>query len=151
MHPYPLLFTSVALFILLLHLHHTQNPQQQQQQHPLSPKGKFSFQEKTRLGSTPPSCHNKCNGCHPCMAVQVPSVPSRKGAAEHGDDVVAAVEEQTSSSSGSAHGAGMTRSKKKRLVPDSLEYFDPTPSAGRYSNYKPLGWKCRCGNHFYNP
>ncbi|XP_057783824.1 EPIDERMAL PATTERNING FACTOR-like protein 1 isoform X2 [Salvia miltiorrhiza] len=32
--------------------------------------------EKTRLGSTPPSCHNKCNQCHPCMAVQVPTLPS---------------------------------------------------------------------------
>ncbi|KAG8373383.1 hypothetical protein BUALT_Bualt11G0018700 [Buddleja alternifolia] len=29
-------------------------------------------EEKTRLGSTPPRCHNKCNQCHPCMAVQVP-------------------------------------------------------------------------------
>ncbi|KAL3527629.1 hypothetical protein ACH5RR_012285 [Cinchona calisaya] len=33
-------------------------------------------EEKTRLGSTPPSCHNKCNNCHPCMAVQVPTTPS---------------------------------------------------------------------------
>ncbi|KAL6518567.1 hypothetical protein OROGR_019069 [Orobanche gracilis] len=32
--------------------------------------------EKARLGSTPPSCHNKCNQCHPCMAVQVPTLPS---------------------------------------------------------------------------
>ncbi|WOG84521.1 hypothetical protein DCAR_0103705 [Daucus carota subsp. sativus] len=31
--------------------------------------------EKSRLGSTPPSCHNKCNQCHPCMAVQVPAPP----------------------------------------------------------------------------
>ncbi|CBI29444.3 unnamed protein product, partial [Vitis vinifera] len=37
------------------------------------------FEEKTRLGSTPPSCHNKCNECHPCMAVQVPTLPSHSG------------------------------------------------------------------------
>ncbi|XVF59005.1 hypothetical protein PTKIN_Ptkin07bG0239000 [Pterospermum kingtungense] len=66
----------------------------------------LSLEEKTRLGSTPPSCHNKCNGCHPCMAVQVPTVPS-------------------------------------------LHPFQP--SGNQYSNYKPLGWKCCCGDHFYNP
>ncbi|KAL6552159.1 hypothetical protein OROGR_008313 [Orobanche gracilis] len=32
--------------------------------------------EKARLGSMPPSCHNKCNQCHPCMAVEVPTLPS---------------------------------------------------------------------------
>ncbi|XWS41599.1 hypothetical protein CRYUN_Cryun17cG0095800 [Craigia yunnanensis] len=36
----------------------------------------LSFEEKTRLGSTLPSCHNKCDGCHPCMAIQVPTLPS---------------------------------------------------------------------------
>ncbi|KAK4780682.1 hypothetical protein SAY87_016788 [Trapa incisa] len=33
------------------------------------------MEEKVRLGSTPPSCYNKCNGCHPCLAVQVPTLP----------------------------------------------------------------------------
>ncbi|KAL0378881.1 UNVERIFIED_CONTAM: EPIDERMAL PATTERNING FACTOR-like protein 1 [Sesamum radiatum] len=27
----------------------------------------------------------------------------------------------------------------------------PSAAGNRYSNYKPLGWKCRCGGHFYNP
>ncbi|KAK4417063.1 EPIDERMAL PATTERNING FACTOR-like protein 1 [Sesamum alatum] len=72
--------------------------------------------EKTRLGSTPPSCHNKCNQCHPCMAVQVPTLPSHN-----------------------------------RVRPMDYE-SGPSSSAGnRYANYKPLGWKCRCGGHFYNP
>ncbi|KAL1569650.1 hypothetical protein AAHA92_01104 [Salvia divinorum] len=62
--------------------------------------------EKTRLGSRPPSCHNKCNECHPCMAVQVPTLPSHSRVG---------------------------------------------PLDNRYSNYKPLGWKCRCAGHFYNP
>ncbi|XP_024973490.1 EPIDERMAL PATTERNING FACTOR-like protein 1 isoform X2 [Cynara cardunculus var. scolymus] len=79
------------------------------------------YEEKTRLGSTPPSCHNKCNLCHPCMAVQVPTVPGVRPP-------------------GTAA---------------AMEYYDrqPTPSSlgNRYSNYKPLGWKCRCGGHFYNP
>lgn len=32
---------------------------------------------KARLGSRPPSCHNKCNSCHPCMPTQVPTLPGR--------------------------------------------------------------------------
>uniref|UniRef100_A0A7N0URV1 Epidermal patterning factor-like protein n=1 Tax=Kalanchoe fedtschenkoi TaxID=63787 RepID=A0A7N0URV1_KALFE len=71
----------------------------------------FEIEEKTRLGSTPPSCHNKCNECHPCFAVQVPTLP-----------------------------------RHDRLV---TNFFDLP--GNRYSNYKPLGWKCRCDNHFYNP
>ncbi|KAG9158328.1 hypothetical protein Leryth_000462 [Lithospermum erythrorhizon] len=76
---------------------------------------------KTRLGSTPPSCHNKCNQCHPCMAVQVPTMPGRGRVQRH---------------------AGRAK---------TLEYFDSSPSSNRYSNYKPLGWKCRCDGHLYNP
>ncbi|KAF8085798.1 hypothetical protein N665_0646s0001, partial [Sinapis alba] len=33
--------------------------------------------DKARLGSRPPSCHNRCNGCHPCMPTQVPTLPGR--------------------------------------------------------------------------
>ncbi|KAL3630194.1 hypothetical protein CASFOL_023178 [Castilleja foliolosa] len=39
-------------------------------------RGFVAAAEKTRLGSTPPSCYSKCNECHPCMAVQVPTLPS---------------------------------------------------------------------------
>ncbi|KAL8472145.1 hypothetical protein ACS0TY_028751 [Phlomoides rotata] len=77
--------------------------------------------EKTRLGSTPPSCHNKCNQCHPCMAAQVPTLP----------------------------GHNRVEPSSARVKP--LDYFDSSPSSNRYSNYKPLGWKCRCDGHFYNP
>uniref|UniRef100_A0ACD5ZN73 Uncharacterized protein n=1 Tax=Avena sativa TaxID=4498 RepID=A0ACD5ZN73_AVESA len=28
-------------------------------------------EDKSRLGSTPPSCHNRCNACNPCKPVQV--------------------------------------------------------------------------------
>ncbi|XP_008234219.1 PREDICTED: EPIDERMAL PATTERNING FACTOR-like protein 1 [Prunus mume] len=97
----------------------------------LSPASCFSthslrgllFEEKTRLGSTPPSCHSKCNQCHPCMAVQVPTIPSH-------DRVE----------------TGMTRSFP-------MMFFDPSHPGtnNKYSNYKPLGWKCHCGDHFFNP
>ncbi|KAL5556273.1 hypothetical protein UlMin_038509 [Ulmus minor] len=79
----------------------------------LFPSWGLLFEEKTRLGSTPPSCHNKCNSCHPCMAVQVPTLPRPAQ-------------------------PGSTR---------TVFFFD----LSKYSNYKPLGWKCRCGNHFFNP
>ncbi|KAH7652819.1 hypothetical protein IHE45_19G042200 [Dioscorea alata] len=67
-------------------------------------------ERKFRIGSTPPSCHNRCNSCSPCMAVQVPTLPVR-------------------SSSG---------------APLRASYI-------MYSNYKPLGWKCQCGNQLFNP
>ncbi|XVF15230.1 hypothetical protein REPUB_Repub09cG0132900 [Reevesia pubescens] len=93
-----------------------------QLQPPNSPDQGLSFEEKTRLGSTPPSCHNKCNGCHPCMAVQVPTLPSHDR----------------------FQPAGLSKA-----ITNSMQLFDP--SGNQYSNYKPLGWKCRCADHFYNP
>ncbi|KAF3337623.1 EPIDERMAL PATTERNING FACTOR-like protein 1-like protein [Carex littledalei] len=42
------------------------------------------LEDKARLGSKPPSCHNKCNQCNPCFPVQVPAYlaqnnPMRRG------------------------------------------------------------------------
>ncbi|KAF9678888.1 hypothetical protein SADUNF_Sadunf07G0083000 [Salix dunnii] len=93
-------------------------------QPPIASHEGIAFEEKARLGSTPPSCHNKCSGCHPCMAVQVPTLPNQNRPAQP-------VSTKTSSID---------------------QFFDPYPAGNnRYSNYKPLGWKCRCGDHFYNP
>ncbi|KAI4982124.1 hypothetical protein ZWY2020_022616 [Hordeum vulgare] len=79
-------------------------------------------EDKSRLGSTPPSCHNRCNACNPCKPVQVtttlpvgssgPSTASRGSSSGGADEVAASVQ---------------------------------------YSNYKPLGWKCRCAGRLYNP
>jgi Epidermal patterning factor proteins len=71
------------------------------------------MEDKTRLGSIPPSCHNCCNTCNPCTAVQVPSL--------------------------SGPGNQLVRTSAKDM-PFSM-----------YSNYKPLGWKCRCGDQLFNP
>nr|DAD21989.1 TPA_asm: hypothetical protein HUJ06_023452 [Nelumbo nucifera] len=79
-------------------------------------------EEKTRLGSTPPSCHNKCNECHPCIAVQVPTVP----------------------------GHNRVKPGFWRKIPMELESY-PSTTGIKYANYKPLGWKCRCGNRLFNP
>ncbi|KAL4376797.1 hypothetical protein GQ457_02G009290 [Hibiscus cannabinus] len=83
-----------------------------------------SFEEKTRLGSIPPSCHNRCNGCHPCMAVQVPTTPT-------------------------GHHDRFNPGSSQAAATDPMQFFHP--SSNHYSNYKPLGWKCSCGDHFYNP
>ncbi|KDP33083.1 hypothetical protein JCGZ_13656 [Jatropha curcas] len=34
--------------------------------------GSLLFEKKAILDSTPPSCQDKCHGCQPCRAVQVP-------------------------------------------------------------------------------
>ncbi|KAL2991179.1 hypothetical protein AAZX31_11G245600 [Glycine max] len=70
----------------------------------------------------PPTCHNKCNQCHPCMAVQVPTSPNHE------------------------------RVHPGLLPPTaSMEVFFLQGNTNRYSNYKPLNWKCHCGDHFFNP
>ncbi|KAG8072454.1 hypothetical protein GUJ93_ZPchr0006g40778 [Zizania palustris] len=71
-------------------------------------------EDKSRLGSTPPSCHNRCNECNPCTPVQVAALPGLSRPARAADRVEA---------SGFA----------------------------QYSNYKPLGWKCRCAGRLFDP
>lgn len=82
-------------------------------------------EEKTRLGSMPPSCYNKCNQCHPCMAVQVPTLPSHNRVEP-------------------SHGHDLVRTQYYNTAESSLS---PSGANSRYSNYKPLGWKCRCDEH----
>lgn len=74
-------------------------------------------EDKSRLGSTPPSCHNRCNACNPCKPVQVATtLPS-----------------------------GFSRPSTSRAAVDQAAAY------AQYSNYKPLGWKCRCAGRLYNP
>ncbi|KAL1366098.1 hypothetical protein HN51_013995 [Arachis hypogaea] len=117
--------TTTFTFLFLLLLHHILTPvscYNKPQPPPVSHR-ELLFEEKNRLGSIPPSCHNKCNECHPCMAVQVPTLPTHNN-------------------------QDLTKSRKKGLFSSSLE---GNRNSNRYSNYKPLGWKCHCGNHFFNP
>ncbi|KAG5607306.1 hypothetical protein H5410_028798 [Solanum commersonii] len=87
-------------------------------------------EEKSRLGSMPPSCYNKCNQCHPCRAIQVPSLPSNNGVEPSGN---------------------VARTQARSMDHSTAESSLSRAGGSRYSNYKPLGWKCRCGGHFYNP
>ncbi|KAG8478570.1 hypothetical protein CXB51_028340 [Gossypium anomalum] len=117
----PLLHTSTLLIISLCFLLLSPVSSLRHLQSSTSPDRGLSFVEKIRLGSTPPSCHNKCNGCHPCMAVPVPTIPSHN-----------------------RFQPGLSKA-----ISNSMRFFHP--STNQYSNYKPLGWKCRCDDHFYNP
>ncbi|KAF0906315.1 hypothetical protein E2562_009685 [Oryza meyeriana var. granulata] len=90
------------------------------------------YEEKVRLGSSPPSCYSKCYGCSPCVAVQVPtlsapSVPAAAAAAAKRSSHPAAV-------AASTHGNG-----------------DDAPLVATFTNYKPLGWKCQCRDRLFDP
>ncbi|KAK7311744.1 hypothetical protein RJT34_10071 [Clitoria ternatea] len=77
---------------------------------------------KHQIGSRPPKCENRCRACGHCEAVQVPVVPQIQSQRSHYFSIARAVTVVTYSS----------RS-------DDL------------SNYKPMSWKCKCGDYFFNP
>ncbi|XP_043713627.1 EPIDERMAL PATTERNING FACTOR-like protein 1 [Telopea speciosissima] len=115
---------TVVIFVTLLHLLLLPPASCVAQHIPsLAPQG-LLLEDKTRLGSTPPSCRNKCNECHPCIAVQVPTLPSHE----------------------------RFQPGPRRTKPVELVVLSPsTADDAKYSNYKPVGWKCRCGNRLFNP
>ncbi|KAL7141562.1 hypothetical protein ABFS83_08G061800 [Erythranthe nasuta] len=77
---------------------------------------------RSHIGSRPPRCDRRCVSCTRCEAIQVPTNPQTSGAA--------AVTHNSSPVSAAAAARG-----------------DDDDS----SNYKPLSWKCKCGNFIYNP
>ena len=83
-------------------------------------------EEKVRLGSSPPSCRNKCYECSPCVAVQVPSLSAPSGPAT-------TARADTDISAAARH----------RYV--------PPPLVTTLSEYKPLWWKCQCRDRLYEP
>ncbi|KAK1607343.1 hypothetical protein QYE76_031016 [Lolium multiflorum] len=86
-------------------------------------------EEKVRLGSSPPSCRNKCYECSPCVAVQVPSLsaPSRPAST-------------TARADADVDGAAAAR--RDAPLPPPLVTL---------SEYKPLWWKCQCRDRLYEP
>ncbi|KAH9613355.1 hypothetical protein KSS87_004975 [Heliosperma pusillum] len=38
-----------------------------------------SYKGVYQLGSRPPTCEHKCDGCNPCMAIKVPTITGRLG------------------------------------------------------------------------
>jgi hypothetical protein len=87
------------------------------------------------IGSRPPSCEGRCRSCGHCEAVQVPISPQelqkkkkKKQQLRHGSRSAA-----TALRGGADDG---------RAIPDF--YYD-------HSNYKPLSWRCKCGQHTLEP
>ncbi|KAK7351517.1 hypothetical protein VNO77_11038 [Canavalia gladiata] len=76
---------------------------------------------KPRIGSRPPKCEKRCRSCGHCEAVQVPVVP------------------QTQSHRRSHYSKARTAAAVTYSRGDDL------------SNYKPMSWKCKCGDNFFNP
>ncbi|MQL73385.1 hypothetical protein Taro_005732 [Colocasia esculenta] len=96
------------------------SPASSVERYPVSAPQGMIMEDKIRLGSTPPSCHNRCNECNPCTAVQVPTLPG--------------------------HDQVQPGPNTRAAAP-----MDDDDSYKKYPNYKPLGWKCRCGDRVFNP
>jgi len=76
------------------------------------------------IGSRPPRCERvRCRSCGHCEAIQVPTNPQTK--------LHSPLTTSSSSSSETIH----------------LDYTRGDDS----TNYKPMSWKCKCGNSIYNP
>ncbi|KAG2691926.1 hypothetical protein I3843_08G027900 [Carya illinoinensis] len=76
---------------------------------------------RTQIGSRPPSCERRCSNCEHCEAVQVPIVPRVL--------------------------------QTPRTNHFSAAVATPTIAYSRdgVSNYKPMCWKCKCGDFIFNP
>lgn len=79
---------------------------------------------RSLIGSRPPRCEGRCRNCGPCEAVQVPIVPNLKN-------------QQTS--------------RIHNQLNSYPNLFLAYSRGDDISNYKPMCWKCKCGNFFFNP
>ncbi|KAK9946590.1 hypothetical protein M0R45_012046 [Rubus argutus] len=83
-----------------------------------------------QIGSRPPRCQIRCIACGHCVAVQVPVAPLVQQSHNNG--------RQRSSSSASS---------TRKTSPKSIAYS----RGDDLSNYKPISWKCKCGDLLFNP
>ncbi|KAL8144059.1 hypothetical protein V2J09_017091 [Rumex salicifolius] len=79
------------------------------------------LRERILIGSRPPRCERRCSSCVECKAIQVPVVPHLMKPKSRIPFVASNTRETLNSRS------------------DDL------------SNYKPMSWKCKCGNLILNP
>lgn len=86
---------------------------------------KIMINERVMIGSHPPRCQMKCNTCRHCEAVQVPAVP------------------QSSSNQKKKISTATTTSINSKIS-TAMRGDDNT-------NYKPMSWKCKCGDVIFNP
>ncbi|CAI9111038.1 OLC1v1011171C1 [Oldenlandia corymbosa var. corymbosa] len=76
----------------------------------------------SKIGSRPPRCDRRCNNCGHCEAIQVPTNPQIKD--------------------------GHKNLRNSSAV-STITYAGGGGSD--YSNYKPMSWKCKCGDLIFNP
>ncbi|KAJ8545957.1 hypothetical protein K7X08_018540 [Anisodus acutangulus] len=77
---------------------------------------------RSQIGSRPPRCDKRCGSCGHCEAIQVPTNPQ------------------------------ITNGNKNHTInnnkaSNSIAYARDSDN----SNYKPMSWKCKCGNLIFNP
>ncbi|XP_030537820.1 EPIDERMAL PATTERNING FACTOR-like protein 2 isoform X1 [Rhodamnia argentea] len=83
---------------------------------------------RSLIGSRPPLCERKCSSCGHCEAVQVPFVPQQ------------------------VHGPRRVRSARSHVASASTRVAAAYYGRGDdISNYKPMTWKCKCGDTLFNP
>ncbi|XP_031119562.1 EPIDERMAL PATTERNING FACTOR-like protein 2 [Ipomoea triloba] len=118
-----LIFSISALTHFSFLAHGREMPKQLEQDRPQKGNEENVVRVRSLIGSRPPRCESRCRNCGHCEAVQVPIVPTFK-------------HQQTSRGS---HGF--------KEVPKHVAY-----TRGDYlSNYKPMCWKCKCGDLLFNP
>ncbi|XP_020213980.1 EPIDERMAL PATTERNING FACTOR-like protein 2 [Cajanus cajan] len=76
---------------------------------------------KPQIGSRPPRCEKRCSTCEHCEAVQVPVASQIQSHTRH----------------------YYSPAKASTVVTNSR--------SDDLSNYKPMSWKCKCGDLLFNP
>ncbi|TMW98890.1 hypothetical protein EJD97_003335 [Solanum chilense] len=78
----------------------------------------------SQIGSRPPRCEKRCGTCGHCEAIQVPTNPQiTNGNKNH------------------------TINNNNKKAYNNIAYARDNDN----SNYKPMSWKCKCGNLIFNP
>ncbi|XP_022951797.1 EPIDERMAL PATTERNING FACTOR-like protein 2 [Cucurbita moschata] len=97
------------------------------------------MRRRSQIGSQPPSCRRRCRECGgPCEAIQVPVAVHDSTHQKQRRRTRRRIRSHFSSEASSS-----SSSSKHNKVALSSE--DET------SNYKPISWKCKCGNFIFNP
>ncbi|XP_059295199.1 EPIDERMAL PATTERNING FACTOR-like protein 2 [Lycium ferocissimum] len=79
---------------------------------------------RSQIGSRPPRCDKRCGSCGHCEAIQVPTNPQ------------------------------ITNGNKNHTIINNNNNASNNIAYARDDdnlNYKPLSWKCKCGNLIFNP
>ncbi|XP_010555435.1 PREDICTED: EPIDERMAL PATTERNING FACTOR-like protein 2 [Tarenaya hassleriana] len=116
--------SSILLFLLILNSTHLRFKAQGRGE-PAFTKRDINEEKSVmrgQIGSRPPSCERRCRSCGHCEAIQVPTNPQ--------------------------HSQTKLRSSSSDSEILNLDYARGDDSS---SNYKPMSWKCKCGNSIFNP